>query len=198
MTISSFSSLKLNRTITGIPDNTNDLINGLFLTINTTSSDFDYANAYELLPEVVSKIYECSGADPNFRSALDPKTIIPHPRDLETISVLGMLLAVCSIGLNKTGEKTHIHMWIYNLHSFNKNYGTFCKELKKKLKGLKGISKRNEFSVKLVPCTDPIDRQIRQSNYNNQVIIDYIRNREYNTLMNYFATKNNKNFIYFY
>lgn len=195
MTISSFSSLKLNRTITGIPDNTNDLINGLFLTINTTSNDFDYANAYELLPEVVSKFYECIGTKP---FSLKPKTIIPNKDDIDIICIGGQVLAVCSIGLNKTGEKTHIHMWIYNLHSFTRNYATFCRELTKKLKGLKGISKRNEFSVKLVPCTDPIDSQIRQSNYNNQVIIDYIRNREYNTLMNYFATKNNKNFIYFY
>jgi len=195
MTISSFSSLKLNRTIPGIPDNTNDLINGLFLTINTTSNDFDYANAYELLPEVVSKFYECIGSKP---FSLKPKTITPNKNDIDIICIGGQVLAVCSIGLNKTGEKTHIHMWIYNLHSFNKNYATFCKELTKKLKGLKGISKRNEFSVKLVPCTDPIDSQIRQFNYNNQVIIDYIRNREYNTLMNYFATKNNKNFIYFY
>ena len=64
MTISSFSSLKLNRTISGIPSNTNDLINGLFLTINTTYNDFDYANAYEILPEVVSKLYECIGSKP--------------------------------------------------------------------------------------------------------------------------------------
>lgn len=195
MTISSFSLLKLNRTTLGIPDNTNDLINGLFLTINTTSNDFDYANAYELLPEVISKFYECIGSIP---FSLMPKTIAPTKDDIDIICIGGQVLAVCSIGLNKTGEKTHIHMWIYNLHSFNKNYATFCKELTRKLKGLKGISKRNEFSVKLVPCTDPIDSQIRQSNYNNQVIIDYIKNREYNTLMNYFATKNNKNFIYFY
>ena len=195
MTISSFSSLKLNRTTLGIPDSTNDLINGLFLTINTTSNDFDYANAYELLPEVISKFYECIGSKP---FSLEPKTIAPNKDDIDIICIGGQVFAVCSIGLNKTGEKTHIHMWIYNLHSFNKNYATFCKELTKKLKGLKGISKRNEFSVKLVPCTDPIDSQIRHSNYNNQVIIDYIKNREYNTLMNYFATKNSKNFIYFY
>jgi hypothetical protein len=195
MTISSFSSLKLNRTTLGIPDSTNDLINGLFLTINTTSNDFDYANAYELLPEVISKFYECIGSKP---FSLEPKTIAPNKDDIDIICIGGQVFAVCSIGLNKTGEKTHIHMWIYNLHSFNKNYATFCKELTKKLKGLKGISKRNEFSVKLVPCTDPIDSQIRHSNYNNQVIIDYIKNREYNTLMNYFATKNSKYFIYFY
>lgn len=195
MTISSFGSLKLNRTITGIPGNTNDLINGLFLTINTTSSDFDYASAYELLPEVVSKFYECIGSKP---FSLTSTTTIPSKEDIDVISIGGQFLVVCSIGLNKTGEKTHIHMWVYNLHSFNKNYRNFCKELTKKLKGLKGISKRNEFSVKLVPCTDAIDAEVRKSNYNNQVIIDYIRNREYNTLMNYFATKNNKNFIYFY
>ena len=126
MTISSFSSLKLNRTIAGIPDNTNDLINGLFLTINTTSNDFDYANAYELLPEVVSKFYECIGSKP---FSLKPKTILPTKDDIEIICLGGQVLAVCSIGPNKTGEKTHIHMWIYNLHSFTKNYVSFCKDV---------------------------------------------------------------------
>lgn len=195
MTIISFSSLKTSRAFTGIPNTTNDLVNGLFLTINTTSNDFDYANAYELLPNIVSKIYDCIGSEP---FSLEATIRVPTKEDIEIISIGSQIFVVCSIGLNKNGEKTHIHMWIYNLHSFNKDYRTFCTELTKKLKGLKGISKRNEFSVKLVPCTDPIDRLIRQSNYNKQVIIDYIRNREYNTLMNYFATKNDKNFIYFY
>ena len=195
MTITTFNTLKLKKVLYGITDNTNDLINGLFLTVNTTSNDFDYANAYELLPEIISKFYECIGSKP---FSLKPRTIIPNKDDIDIVCIGSQVLAVCSIGLNKNGEKTHIHMWIYNLHSFNIDYKTFCRDLTKKLKGLKGISKRNEFSIKLVPCTDPIDDQIRQSNYNNQVIIDYIKNREYNTLMNYFATKNDKNFIYFY
>lgn len=195
MNTSSFSSLKENRSFNGLPDSTNDLINGLFLTINTISNDFDYASAYELLPNIVSKIYECIGSKP---LSLEATVRVPTKDDISIITIGSQILVVCSIGLNKSGEKTHIHMWIYNLHSFNKNYRFFCDELTKKLKGLKGISKRNEFSVKYVPCTDPIDSQIRQSNCNNQVIIDYIKNREYNTLMNYFATKNDKNFIYFY
>ena len=195
MTISSFNALKEKRVFTGIPNTTNDLINGLFLTVNTTSNDFDYASAYEMLPNIVSKIYECIGSKP---FSLKGTTTVPTKEDIEIIGIGSQIFAVCSIGLNKNGEKTHIHMWVYNLHSFYKNYRAFCTELTKKLKGLKGISKRNEFSVKLVPCTDPIDRLIRQSNYDKQVIIDYIRDREYNTLMNYFATKNDKNFIYFY
>lgn len=195
MTITTFNALKLNKVLYGITNNTNDLINGLFLTVNTTSNDFDYANTYELLPEIISKFYECIGSKP---FSLKPRTIIPNKDDIDIVCIGSQVLAVCSIGLNKNGEKTHIHMWIYNLHSFNIDYKTFCRDLTKKLKGLKGISKRNEFSIKLVPCTDPIDDQIRQSNYNNQVIIDYIKNREYNTLMNYFAIKNDKNFIYFY
>jgi hypothetical protein len=195
MTITTFNTLKLKKVLYGITDNTNDLINGLFLTVNTTSNDFDYANAYELLPEIISKFYECIGSKP---FSLKLRTIIPNKDDIDIVCIGSQVLAVCSIGLNKNGEKIHIHMWIYNLHSFNIDYKTFCRDLTKKLKGLKGISKRNEFSIKLVPCTDPIDDQIRQSNYNNQVIIDYIKNREYNTLMNYFATKNDKNFIYFY
>lgn len=195
MTITTFNALKSNKVLYSIPDNTNDLINGLFLTINTTSKDFDYANAYELLPKIISKLYESIGSKP---SSLKPNIVSPAKCDIDFVCIGSQILAVCSIGLNKTGEKTHIHMWAYNLHSFNIDYRTFCKDLTKKLKSLKGISKRNEFSVRLVPCTDPIDSQIRQSNYSNQVIIDYIKNREYNTLMNYFATKNDKNFIYFY
>lgn len=195
MSISSFSSLKLNRSIIGIPVNTSDLVNGLFLTINTTSNDFDYANAYELLPSIVSKLYECVESKP---FGLKPKTIAPTTKDIDICGIGKQLIVVCSIGLNRTGEKIHIHLWIYNLHLFNKNYDLFCKELNKKLKGLKGISKRNEFSVKSIPCTDPIDKQVRECNHSNQAVVDYIVNREYNTLMNYFSTKNNKNFIYFY
>lgn len=195
MTISTFDKLKSNKVLYGIPDNTNDLINGLFLTVNTISKDFDYANAYEILPEVISKFYDCIASKP---FSLKPNITSPVKRDIDLVCIGSQILAVCSIGLNKNGEKIHIHMWVYNLHSFNIDYRTFCKDLTKKLKSLKGISKRNEFSVKLLPCTDPIDSQIRQSNYSNQVIIDYIKNREYNTLMNYFATKNDKNFIYFY
>lgn len=195
MTFTTFNALKSNKVLYSIPVNTNDLINGLFLTINTTSKDFDYADAYELLPKIISKLYECIGSKP---FSLKPNIVSPAKRDIDFVCIGSQVLAVCSIGLNKTGEKTHIHMWVYNLHSFNINYRTFCKDLTKKLKSLEGISKRNEFSVKLLPCTDPIDSQIRQSNYSNQIIIDYIKNREYNTLMNYFATKNDKNFIYFY
>ena len=195
MTITTFNALKSNKVLYSIPDNTNDLINGLFLTINTTSKDFDYADAYELLPKIISQLYECIGSKP---FSLKPNIVSPVKDDIDIVCIGSQVLAVCSIGLNKNGEKIHIHMWVYNLHSFNIDYRTFCKDLTKKLKSLKGISKRNEFSVKLLPCTDPIDSQIRQSNHSNQIIIDYIKNREYNTLMNYFATKNDKNFIYFY
>ena len=195
MTNTTFNTLKFNKVFYGTPNNTNDLINGLFLTINTKSNDFDYANTYELLPKIISKFYECIGSKP---FCLNPNIVSPVKKDIDFVCMGSQVLAVCSIGLNKTGEKTHIHMWVYNLHSFNIDYKIFCSDLTKKLKSIKGISKRNEFSVKLVPCTDPIDVQIRKSNYNNQVIIDYIKNREYNTLMNYFATKNDKNFIYFY
>jgi hypothetical protein len=147
------------------------------------------------LPEVVSRVYECIDSKP---FSLKPNTTVPTSKDIDLINIGCQVLAVCSIGLNRTGDKTHIHLWVYNLHLFNIDYGVFCKDLTKKLKGIKGISKRNEFSVKLVPCTDPIDNQVRKSNYDNNVIIDYIKNRQYNTLMNYFATKNSKNFIYFY
>ena len=195
MTSIAFNSLKQKKISIDTPSNTLDLVNGLFLTINTTIKDFDYATAYELLPEIVCKVYNCLDAEPY---SLEPKTLVPNKKDIDFISIGSQVLAVCSIGLNRTGGKTHIHLWFYNLHSFNHNYRSFCTKLTKNLKGLKGISKRNEFSVKFVPCTDPVDRRLRQSNHDAQVIIDYIKDREYDTLMNYFATKNNKNFIYFY
>ena len=195
MTLSSFKSLKENRVSYGIPKSTNDLVNGLFVTINTTSNDFDYANAYELLPDIVSVFYEYIGSEPY---GLKPITTLPNKDDIDFITIANKILFVYSIGINRDGEKIHIHIWIYNLHSFNHDYSDFCRQINQKLKGLKGISKRNEFSVKLIPCTDPIDKRIRQSNYNNQIIVDYIKDREYNTLMNYFSSKNSKDFICFY
>jgi hypothetical protein len=195
MTSIAFNSLKKKTNIIDIPENTMDLVNGLFLTVNTTIKDFDYASSFEILPEIVCKLYDCLGIE---AYSLQPKVIVPTSKDIDYISVAGQILGVSSIGLNRTGEKTHIHFWFYNIHSFNLNYQSFCIELKKNLRCLKGISKRNEFSVKLLPCIDPVDNALRQSNHNNQTIVDYIAKREYNSLMNYFTTKNNKNFIYFY
>lgn len=191
----SIEHLKSNKVFYGIPGNTNDLINGLFLTVNTTSTDFDYANAYEMLPKIVSTFYECINSN---AYSLEPIVKMPTKEDITFMSVAGKLLIVCSIGMNRNGQKTHIHMWIYNLHSFNYDYDSFCKRLTQKLKGIKGISKRNEFSIKLIPCTDPIDAELRRSNHDNQIIVNYIKNRDYDTLMNYFSTKNSKDFIYFY
>lgn len=190
-----FESLKKNRVLCGIPESTNDLVNGLFVTINTTSNDFDYANAYELLPSIASVFYECVDSEPY---TLKLMTALPNKDDVDFITIANKILFVYSIGLNRDREKTHIHLWIYNLHSFNYDYSDFCRQVNRKMKGLKGISRRNEFSVKLIPCTDPIDARIRQSNYNNQIIVDYIKDRDYNTLMNYFSNKNSKDFICFY
>jgi hypothetical protein len=195
MKILSFESLKKNKSSYGFTQNTNDLVNGLFVTINTTSKDFDYANAYELLPKIASVFYDCIGCG---SKALKSTAISPSKDDIDLATVESRLLLVCSIGANRDGQKTHIHIWIYNLHLFNYDYGNFCKDLNRKLKTLKGISKRNEFSVKLIPCTDALDAQVRASNDNSQTIENYIKNREFNTLMNYFSTKNSPNFIYFY
>lgn len=189
------SSLKSRKDIIGLPDNTNDLINGLFLTVNTVSKDFDYANAYEILPEIVSSIYDCIDSKPY---SLKPNLSVPTEDDIEFIAIASKILILFSIGLNKDRQKNHIHAWIFNLHSFTYDYKEFCIQLKKNLKNIRGISKRNEFSVKLIPCTDPVDSKIRESNYNYKVVSNYIKDREYNTLMNYFSTKNSKDFIYFY
>lgn len=177
------------------PTNTTDLINGLFVTINTPNKSFDYCNAYELLPKIQKVFYDALGRE---AYSLKAKSKAPCCDDLDTLFVMGDLFSVFSIGMNKTGEKVHIHLWIYNLHSHSLPYREFYKEVTKGLYKLKGISRRNEFGVKFKPCIDNIDAEIRRSNNSNKVIIDYITNKDYDTLMNYFATKNDKNFIYFY
>ena len=178
-----------------VPTNTLDLIDGLFVTINSRNKTFDYADAYEILPQVMQVFYDAMSEKPN---NLHPKTKPPTKNDLDCLFIMNNLFSVSSIGLNQTGDKVHLHLWIYNLHSFNIDYNKFRDDVSKGLKKLKNISRRNEFGVKMLPCYDGIDTQLRQSNYNNQVIIDYITNKDYDTLMNYFSTKNNKNFIYFY
>lgn len=175
--------------------NTLDLVDGLFVTINSTNKLFDYADAYEMLPDIMQVFYDIIGQEPY---ELTPKTKSPSKSDLDFLFIMSNLLSVCSIGQNQTGDKVHLHLWIYNLHSFNIEYSIFRKKVLSGLKKLKNISKRNEFGIKLVPSYDRIDAMIRQSNYNNQAIVNYINNRNYDTLMNYFSTKNNENFIYFY
>lgn len=177
------------------PTNTTDLINGLFVTINTPNKSFDYCDAYELLPKIQKVFYDALGRE---AYSLKANSKAPYCDDLDTLFVMGGLFSVCSIGMNRTGEKVHIHLWIYNLHSCSIAYKDFCKEVTTGLYKLKGISRRNEFGVKLKPCIDNIDADIRRNNGSNKVIIDYITNKDYDTLMNYFATKNDKNFIYFY
>jgi hypothetical protein len=177
------------------PTNTTDLINGLFVTINTPDKSFDYCDAYELLPKIQNVFYDILGQKPY---TLQPNSRLPKKKDLDTLFIMQNLFGVYSIGMNRTGDKTHIHLWVYNLHSFSLPYRQFQKKLSSGLKKLKGISKRNEFGVKIIPCYDTLDAEVRRSNYNSQVIIDYVANKDYDTLMNYFASKNDKNFIYFY
>lgn len=175
--------------------NTNDLVNGLFVTINSTSKNFDYADAYELLPKVQSAFYETLNTIP---FNLTPKTTAPNADDVSELMFFGNFLSVYSIGGNRNGEKCHIHLWIYNLHSYSMNYHDFTSELKKRLKKLSGISAKNEFGIRLIPVEDPIDNELRNNLDEPQVIVDYVTKRNYGTLMNYFHSKNNKNFIYFY
>ena len=183
------------------PTNTTDLTNGLFVTINSTNKTFDYCDAYELLPQIHKVFYDVLGKqhyalEQHF--ALQPTPTLPSKETLDTTFINQNLFSVYSIGINRTGEKTHIHLWIYNLHSFSQSWKQFTKKLTSGLKKLNGISKRNEFGIKIIPSYDSIDRKIRKSNYDNQVLLDYVSNKEYDTLMHYFSTKNDKNFIYFY
>lgn len=177
------------------PTNTTDLVNGLFVTINTPNKSFDYCDAYELLPKIQKVFYDVLDQKPY---SLKASSKLPIKNDLDTLFIMQNLFSVYSIGMNRTGDKVHLHLWIYNLHSFSMPYRKFCNSLTSGLRKLNGISKRNEFGVKILPCYDGIDAEIRRSNYNNQVIIDYVANKDYDTLMNYFSTKNDKNFIYFY
>jgi hypothetical protein len=178
-----------------MPSNTTDLINGLFVTLNTTNKSFDYCNAYELLPQIQKVFYDA--LDQKYYN-LKSTTMVPSKKDLDILFTMNQILGLYSIGLNKSRDKVHIHCWLYNLHSFNESYNSFKQKVAKDLKKLSSISQRNEFGVKLVPCHDDIDKRIRDSNYNNQVIVDYIAQKDFNTLMNYLATKNDHNFIYFY
>ena len=160
------------------PTNTTDLINGLFITINTTNKTFDYCDAYELLPDIQKVFYDELGLE---AYSLKPKTLPPRCEDLDTLFIMGNLFSVYSIGLNKTGDKVHIHLWIYNLHSINMSYKIFHKSITSGLRKLKGISRKNEFGIKIKPCIDNIDAVIRRSDNGNQAVIDYVANKDYDT-----------------
>lgn len=175
-------------------NNTNDLVNGLFVTITSTTK-IDYADAYELLEPIQRCFYEVFKLEP---TNLKIKTSAPNLVDIDNIMFLGTFISVFSIGCNKTGDKVHIHAWVYNFHHYNMRYDKFTSKLTKNLRDIKGISRRNEFGIKLIPVNDPIDSELRKNNDDHQVIVNYITQRNYGTLMNYLSFKNNKHFLYFY
>ena len=87
--------------------NTLDLVDGLFVTINSTNKLFDYADAYEILPNIMQVFYDTIGEKPY---ELTPKTKSPSKSDLDFLFIMSNLFSVCSIGQNQSGDKVHLHL----------------------------------------------------------------------------------------
>lgn len=173
-------------------DNTNDLINGIAITI-TSSGNFDYADCYETLKPITEILYQ------GIRNPVKTTLYTQAPTDIELeISLIEKrLICVYVIAPHKKGDNHHIHGFIYGLHNYTIPINDFTFYVDSEIKKLKNLSSKNRYSVLMKPITDPLDRNIRDKN-SYEPLLDYITNPQFDTFTHYLKHKNSNQFIYSY
>jgi hypothetical protein len=174
--------------------NLNDLVNGVSLTITSANKNFDYTEAYLLLPEILKVFYSSIETKPY---TLTTKTKPPTEKEIETTLLMNQLIAIFCIAPNKNQVEHHIHSYIYGLHNHSKDLKNWTSYVNSELKKLKPISNKNRYSVVIRPITDNIDRAIRDEN-SYKCLLQYITNPEYDSFLHYLIYKNSKQLIYHY
>lgn len=175
------------------------LTNGIHIVITFSPKSFSYGDAWEQLTSIIKFYYEASGLDNLLTSNLCHVSEVPNNSDLEVTFIANYSLIVFSIAPNKSGEKYHLHTYIYGIHNYKGTWDQWKKKFDRKLRSLKCISSTGS-PIYYEPVTDPVDRCMRDNTSRNyyEPLIEYISKRKYPSLMNYFADKNNKNFLYHY
>ena len=174
--------------------NLNDLINGISLTITSANKNFDYTEAYLLIPEIIKVFYSSIETEPcNLRI----KTRSPNENEIESTLIMGGLIIVSCISPNENRVNHHIHIYAYGFSNHSIEINSWTLFIDNQLKKLKPISNKNRYSVVIKPVTDNIDKSIREEN-SYQPLVKYISNPEYDSFMHYLIHKNNKQLIYHY
>ena len=173
-----------------------DLVNGLHVVITFKNKVFSYGDAYEVLPEIIREMYFAAKLDkPN----IPIWTHCPSSREIQLTMMQEHLLVVASIAPNATGEKVHIHLWIYGLQNINMLFDAWWKSFNRNMRKKHYISSSGN-PIFIEPVKDGVDQMLRDHDDMHsyyEPLVKYMK-RQSNCLMGYFHTKNNPNFLYHY
>lgn len=177
-------------------DTLDTLVNGIHLVFTFSPLTFSYGEVWEQLSNIIHIYYESAGA-----KGKTPKHTaqMPTNSDLETTFIAGYSFMVFSIAPNQNGEKYHCHCYIYGIHNYGGTWAEWKNKFDRSMRSLKCISSSGS-PIYYEPVKDPIDTLIRRNESNNYYtpLVQYVSERKEPSLMNYFHSRNNKNFIYHY
>ncbi len=173
-------------------NSTLDLVNGLHLTITFADACVSPGDIYQIIPMIIKNLYSALGSPVEC-----PVITTAQPSVSDLVNAQGdkKLFLVMCIAPNSNTLKYHLHAFVYNLHNFSVDFKCFFKAFDRSCRKIPGISSRG-WPVFYSAVTDPIDKQIRKDGF--EYLIDYIKKREYPSLMNYLHAKNSKDFLYHY
>lgn len=173
---------------------TNDLVNGLAITLTSSDKDFGASSALTVLPEIIQVFYRNLGINPA-NNTLNSR---PPTEKQATKTLSGRhLVSAFAIAPNLNESKYHIHGFIYGIHNHSKDLKGFITSVDADLKTLRPLSKKNSYSVLMKPICDPIDADIRSQN-SYRPLIDYLATPSYGTFAHYITYHNSRNLIFNY
>jgi hypothetical protein len=174
-------------------NDTTDLINGLSVTLTSSDKNFDFVEAYSLLPEINRVFYESVGVKPY---TLKNHTKSPDAKTIETTLLMGQLVSAYSISPNQNQSNFHVHGFIYGLNNYSRDISEWIHYMESELKKLKFLNRKNRYSIVMKPITDLIDKNIRESSYKS--LVEYLTNPEYDTFLHYLIYRNSRQLFYHY
>jgi hypothetical protein len=169
-----------------------DLVNGLHLTITFADVCTSPGDIFKITPRIIENLYSSLGSfirDPEITARP------PSAADLEKTQDEKKLLLVLCIAPNSKTIRHHLHAFVYFVHNFSIDFESFFKTFDRKGRQIAGISTKG-WPIFYSAVTDPLDQQIRKEGLD--YLAQYIRKRDYPSLMHYFENKNSKNFLYHY
>lgn len=169
-----------------------DLVNGIHLTFTFEDSCTSPGDIFRISPRIIENLYSSLGS---FIKDPEITTVPPSAKDLEKTQDSKRLLLVLCIAPNSRTIRHHLHAFVYFVHNFSIDLERFFKDFDRMTRQVPGISTRG-WPIFYTAVTDPLDQQIRKNGLN--YLAQYIKKREYPSLVHYFDNKNSKNFLYHY
>jgi hypothetical protein len=172
-----------------------ELINGLSITITSSDTTFDYAEAFLLLEDVNQIFYQSIEKKPHSTNVFQKP---PTTNKIRATLTMKNLVGAYSIAPNHNQLNCHIHGFIYGLSNHNREIKEWISYVECELKKLKPLSKKNRYSIVMKPIDDLIDRSIREDNYSYESLLQYLTNPEYGTFLHYLKYRNSRQLFYHY